>query len=129
MQATRRSFLGGIAAAAAALFTKPESLLARTANDAARMPAIPPTGPLDQNFWEDLRGQFLIPADEAFFNTGTLGSQPRVVLDAVTQQITRVVRDISHWDYKPGNEQYFTGYNPEIRVRENLASLINAGAE
>ena len=51
------------------------------------------------------------------------------MLDAVTQQITRVVRDISHWDYKPGNEQYFTGYNPEIRVRENLASLINAGAE
>ncbi|MFW6040158.1 MAG: hypothetical protein ACOC9N_03680, partial [Gemmatimonadota bacterium] len=30
----------------------------------------PPPGPLPQEFWEELRRSFLIPEDEAFFNTG-----------------------------------------------------------
>jgi selenocysteine lyase/cysteine desulfurase len=127
--ATRRSFLSSLAAAATALVAAPDRFFPRVPNAGPPLPFIPPAGPLDQDFWRELRGQFLIPLDEAFFNTGTLGSQPRVVLDAVTQHMTHVVRDIAHWDYKPGNEQYFTGYNPELRVREKLAALINAGAD
>jgi selenocysteine lyase/cysteine desulfurase len=105
---------------------------AAPARSFARVPAarqslrIPPDGPLDQAFWKELRKEFLIPADEAFFNTGTLGSQPRAVLEAVSAHMTHVVRDIAHWDYQPGHEQYFTGYAPETRVREKLATLIHA---
>ncbi|HSJ10358.1 MAG TPA: aminotransferase class V-fold PLP-dependent enzyme, partial [Longimicrobiales bacterium] len=89
-----------------------------------------PPGFLDAEFWEDLRrSQFLIPADEAFFNTGTLGSSPRVVLDAVVAHMTHVDRDIAHWDYKAGHENYFTGYAPEEWVRAKLARLINADTD
>jgi selenocysteine lyase/cysteine desulfurase len=130
MQATptRRSFLGSMAAAVAALAGRPGVAIADLSRNVP-LPVIPPHGPLDQDFWRELRSQFLIPPDEAFFNTGTLGSQPRVVLDAVTQHMTHVVRDIAHWDYRAGNEQYFTGYAPETQVREKLAALINAGTD
>jgi selenocysteine lyase/cysteine desulfurase len=121
---TRRSFLGGLAAAATAATSIPELLFAAARRHAPTLPV--PGGPLDQEFWRQLRREFLIPEDQAFFNTGTLGSQPREVLDAVVDHMTHVVRDIAHWDYKPENEQYFTGYNPESRIRGKLAALIGA---
>ncbi|MFW6079133.1 MAG: aminotransferase class V-fold PLP-dependent enzyme, partial [Gemmatimonadota bacterium] len=74
----------------------------------------------------ELRRSFLIPEDEAFFNTGTLGSSPRAVLDAVVDHMTHVDRDIAHWDYYPDREQYFTGYFREDWLREKIAGLINA---
>jgi len=131
MSATRRSFLAGLAAAGGALAAAPEQLRALLARAPERtpLPHVPPEGSLPRAFWQDLRGQFLIPPDEEFFNTGTLGSQPRVVLDAVIDHMTHVVRDIAHWDYHPDHEQYFTGYNPETRVREKLASLIGADTD
>jgi isopenicillin-N epimerase len=86
----------------------------------------PADGAADREFWRDLRAEFLIPRAEAFFNTGTLGSSPRVVLNAVIEHMTHVDRDIAHWDYKPGHENYFTGYYPEDQVRGKLAALINA---
>jgi selenocysteine lyase/cysteine desulfurase len=89
----------------------------------------PPTGPLPVEFWHELRQQFLIPADEAFFNTGTLGSSPRAVLDAVVEHMTHIERDIAHWDYKGDHEQYFAGYFPERGIREKIARAINADAD
>jgi isopenicillin-N epimerase len=123
MPASRRSFLGRTAAAALALAASPDRLFGRT-----RLPALARSvdAASGEDFWADVRRQFLIPADEAFFNTGTLGSQPREVLAAVTEHMTHVVRDIAHWDYRPEHEQYFTGYAQELPVRSRLAALINA---
>ena len=123
MRSTRRLFLQRLGATGAALVALPDRLPAGQPGD---MPVVPPDGPLTEEFWADLRGQFLMPREEAFMNTGTLGSSPRVVLDAVVQHMTHVDRDIAHWDYKPDHEQYFTGYNPEVAVRTKLAKLINA---
>ena len=85
-----------------------------------------PSGELAPGFWRQLRGEFLIPEEEAFFNTGTLGASPRVVLQAVIDHMTHVDRDIAHWDYHPEHEQFLTGYSGENWLREKLALLINA---
>ena len=123
MASNRRRFLARLGAAAAAL-SLPRGLAASRAPGAA--PPTPPAGELAPEFWAELRGQFLIPREEAFFNTGTLGSSPRVVLDAVVAHMTHVDRDIAHWDYKPGHENFFTGYYPEDGVRAKVASLLSA---
>lgn len=121
--ADRRKFLKALAAVGGAVLAMPGRLagFVRGPGAEARMP-----GP-DAD-WQEIRNQFLIPRDEAFFNTGTLGSSPRVVLEAVMEHMTHVDRDIAHWDYKEGHENYFTGYYPELWLREKLGRLINAGA-
>ena len=127
MSSTRRSFMTQLTAVAAAAVALPTRIFAQS-NGVQALPHIP-TGTLSPDFWTELRKQFLIPRDEAFFNTGTLGSSPRVVLDAVVEHMTHVDRDIAHWDYKPDHENYFTGYYPELGVRTKIARLINAAAE
>ena len=114
----RRSFIAKAAGATAALLTFPDRVLAQR----------PPRASAS-DYWSELRKEFLIPPGEAFFNTGTLGSSPRVVLDAVVQHMTHVDRDIAHWDYKPDHENFFTGYYPELPVRRKIAQLINATPE
>lgn len=122
MGASRRSFLARVTAAAAALAASPER-----AFSAPPPPRWPPRDGLpDAEFWAELRKQFLIPAGEAFFNTGTLGASPLPVLNAVIEHMRHVDRDIAHWDYKAGHENYFTGYYAEEGVRTKLARLINA---
>jgi isopenicillin-N epimerase len=139
MSLTRRALVSRSAAIAGAVVAMPDHLFAETAGTIQAlaqpsalphgngpMPAIP-DGNLTPEFWADLRkSQFLIPADEAFFNTGTLGSSPKVVRDAVIDHMNHVDRDIAHWDYKADHEQYFTGYAPEEWVRSKLAKLVNA---
>ncbi len=132
MTSTRRSFVSRLAAAATVITLGPDRLLARTVGhsrvcDAHGLPQ-PPEGQLPPEFWRELRKEFLIPTEEAFFNTGTLGSSPRIVREAVIEHMNHVDRDIAHWDYLPDHEQYFTGYQPELWLREKLAGLINADA-
>lgn len=80
----------------------------------------------DEQFWRELRKEFSIPKDEVFFNTGTLGSSPRVVQQAVIAHMQHVDRDIAHWDYKAGHENYFTGYYDEMAIRDKIGAIINA---
>ncbi len=144
MSSSRRGFLARALAFAAALTAAPRDLLARNRRstgadrDRGAGPVLPrtadglplvPEAELTADFWRKLRAEFLIPPEEAFFNTGTLGSSPRVVLDAVTDHMKHVDRDIAHWDYKDGHENYFTGYYEERWLREKIAGLINASPE
>ncbi|MGQ0815624.1 MAG: aminotransferase class V-fold PLP-dependent enzyme [Gemmatimonadota bacterium] len=128
MSTNRRSFLAHLAAGVTAAAALPARMFGHSIAVAPSMPQ-PPAGTLTREFWDDLRAQFLIPRAEAFFNTGTLGASPRVVLDAVVQHMTHVDRDIAHWDYKPDHENYFTGYYPELPLRAKIGRLINATAE
>lgn len=126
---SRRHFLGSALATA---------LLARTARasapgDIAAVPrgTWPLPAPLqdDESYWRALRREFTIPADEAFFNTCTLGSSPRVVQDAVIDHMRQVDATISHWDYRAEHPDYFTGYRPELELRHKLGALIGASGE
>jgi selenocysteine lyase/cysteine desulfurase len=45
--------------------------------------------PDDEEFWRLVRGAFLIPDDRIYLNNGTLGPQPRVVVDAVVEHTRR----------------------------------------
>ncbi len=121
---SRRQFLASTAAGA---------LLARPAR--ADTPTVrgrwPDPAPLqdDEAYWRALRREFTIPADEAFFNTCTLGASPRVVQDAVIDHLRQVDATIAHWDYRAENPDYFTGYRPELELRTKLGRLINASAD
>src|SRR5262245_5437363 len=115
----RRDFLASLSGAAV---TAPFLLgLARAGEE-----AFPPDHLEGEAFWKAVRGQFLIPPDEAFFNTGTLGSSPRPVLQAVIDHMTFVDTTIAHWDYRPEHPDYFTGYRPGVELRSRIAELIHA---
>ena len=124
MTLTRRGFVGRLGAAAAAAALPAPLLASERASTDIRLPAADGAA-----FWEELRGEFLVPRDEAFFNAGTLGATPRAVLQAVIDHMTHVERDLAHWDYHPEHEQLYTGYYPELGVREKLARVIGAGAD
>src|SRR5262245_63695635 len=54
-----------------------------------------------QDPWSTVRAEFLIPADRIYLNVGTLGPQPRVVLDAVIEHSRRVAMSLPpgvDWD-------------------------------
>src|SRR5688572_22568621 len=128
MAPSRRTFFGKMIGSAALLSSRPAWLFAGSCSSVTNEAGLPqpPEGELTAEFWHELRKEFLIPADEAFFNTGTLGSSPRIVREAVIAHMNHVDRDIAHWDYKAEHEQYFTGYNPEDWVRGKLAKFLNA---
>jgi isopenicillin-N epimerase len=112
MSPSRRTFIAQMAAAA--LAPVPLQCAHAMASRAGR------------SYWQNLRGEFLLPEDEAYFNAATLGAQPRVVLATVVAHMQHVERDLAHWDYKPGHEQFYSGYYPELSVREKIAQFINA---
>ncbi|HZS44633.1 MAG TPA: aminotransferase class V-fold PLP-dependent enzyme [Blastocatellia bacterium] len=80
----------------------------------------------DPNYWRWIRQQFLIPPDEAYFNTGTLGARPRQVTEAVANHMREIEETLAHFDYKPGHPEYFAGYQPQVELRKKAGSIINA---
>lgn len=82
----------------------------------------------DPAFWERVRDQFYITSGEAFFNTGTLGATPRPVLERVIEDMRTLQATITRWDYTPRTPNWFSGYSPELALREKLGKLVNAEA-
>ncbi|MBW3553437.1 MAG: aminotransferase class V-fold PLP-dependent enzyme [Gemmatimonadetes bacterium] len=82
---TRRRFLGTLFGAGAAAAAWPERLDALALGLAGHGAG----GPEEDPFWELVRGEFMIPEDRLFLNPATLGPQPRVVVDAVTEHTRR----------------------------------------
>ena len=115
MTNTRRRFIAQLAAAA----TLPA--VARQLFAHAHATAL-----ANDRSWVELRDEFLLPEEEAYFNAATLGAQPRLVLATVLAHMQHVERDLAHWDYKPEHEQYYSGYYPELSVREKIAAFVNA---
>ena len=87
---SRRDFLRRGAGLAATTLLWPERLDALT-TDLGR------TEPGTREYWEVVRSAFLIPEDRLYLNVGTLGPQPRAVVDAVLEHTRRVAMT-----YPPG---------------------------
>lgn len=98
----RRTFLRTLGAGAVGL-TWPERLFALSDASAPH------------RSWPTLRDEFLIPEDRIYLNVGTLGAQPRVVVDAVIEHTRRVA--MTHppaidWDVLKGALGAFVGADP-----------------
>src|SRR5690606_21490710 len=113
-RASRRRFLRNVvgAATAAAL---PDLVGAGAVAAQAPIPAGAP-GEEGEAFWRRVRDRFLIPPDRIYLNVGTLGPQPRPVVDAMVAAIRRVAET-----YPPGV--------PWDRIRNRLGRPFDADPE
>src|SRR5438034_11181156 len=79
----------------------------------------------DPEFWDRIRDQFYIPRGEAFFNTGTIGSVPRPVLERVIEDMRTLEATVTRWDYSENTPNWISGYSPELPLRDKLGKLVN----
>ena len=127
----RRHFLA-TATGVAASFAFSGNLLAQL----EKTPPLPDHSLLEKNedeFWTEMRRQFLIPEDEVYLNNGTVGSSPVPVLRAIFNGYTTTEKmdqedpeDYPLWGYAAWNEfrdplAKFVGCK-----RDELALLRNA---
>lgn len=113
---SRRDFLEGLTGitASAALLAQPRSARGVAAPEARAGGAAPD----DEAYWRWVAGQFLIPEDLAYLNTGTRGPSPRSVQQAQIDAIRQFDSDrLSYVKYV---------HTPEFtaRLREKMATFL-----
>jgi selenocysteine lyase/cysteine desulfurase len=118
----RREFFRSTAGAGLAALAG-ETLAGCTRKAAKRAP-----DPNDPRYWRWIREQFSVPAGEAYFNVGTLGSRPRVVTEAVVDHMREIEATIAHYDYRAEHPEYIAGYRKQEELRAKIASLMNVNA-
>lgn len=111
----RRGFLGALAAAPIV-----HGLLGRAGAE-AQAPSSE-----DAEVFARLRGELLFPRDVAYCNTGTLGSSPREVLDAMVGGLRRTEANLPDWPYFQADGEPLTGYQPLLAVRTAAARFLGA---
>lgn len=84
--------------------------------------------PDDPDYWQKVRDAFLLSKDKVFFNTGTVGAMPKVVVQRVFEHFEKLAADVADWDYK-SDIGWISGYHPLPDLRKKIAQLINADAQ
>ena len=91
--------------------------------------ASPPPSSQDhvaKGFWDSVRDQFLLDRKTVFFNPGTVGAMPRVVVERMTSHLNMLASDVAQWAYLDDNaEQYISGYNNLLPIRTAVGTLLN----
>jgi isopenicillin-N epimerase len=109
----RRGFLSSFASLAgtAGTLSLPREWPALVEQEAPKMPDSALYGSNEEEYWAELRKQFLIPRDEVYLNNGTVGSSPMPVLRAVfdgyndTEKMAQSdPEDYPIWGYGAWNE-------------------------
>ncbi len=91
----------------------------------AKNPSLPSAGNAD--YWSKIRDQFMLAKDKVFFNPGTVGVMPRVVVDKMTEHVRYLAENVADWAYKDDNkEEFISGYNNLMGIRASVGKLINA---
>lgn len=85
--------------------------------------------PGDEQYWSKIRDQFVLTKDNVFFNPGTVGAMPRVVVEKMTQHLNYIAGHVADWAYQDDNkEEFISGYNNLMSIRTKVGKLINANA-
>ncbi|MGC4021918.1 MAG: aminotransferase class V-fold PLP-dependent enzyme [Cyclobacteriaceae bacterium] len=85
--------------------------------------------PDDPDFWKSVRNQFPLDKDTVFFNPGTVGAMPKVVVEKMTEHLKYIASSPANWAYKDDNkEEFISGYNNLMSIRTKVGKLINANA-
>lgn len=116
----RRSFLQKTCTSAAAL-----PILGLSATQAHTPPLKDVHAFPESEFWQGVKQQFPMPLDEAYFNTGTMGAQPTVVLEKVIDSIRNNAIHIAKTDYQGNGPLLLSGYEAFEGLRKKIAALIN----
>jgi len=83
----------------------------------------------DPQFWSRVRDQFPLAKDKVFFNPGTVGAMPKVVVEKMVEHLRYLSENVADWAYKDDNkEEFISGYNNLMTIRTKVATLINATA-
>ncbi len=83
----------------------------------------------DVKYWGKIREQFMLSKDSVFFNTGTVGAMPRVVVEKMTEHLRYIATNVTDWAYLDDNkEEFISGYNNLMSIRIKVGKLINANA-
>ena len=92
---------------------------------ASKGPLGPPPMPApgDPAYWTKIRAQFMLARDKVFFNNGTIGAMPRIVVDKTVEHLKTMATDIADWDYR--GPEWIGGYGNPASFREKTAKLIN----
>jgi isopenicillin-N epimerase len=119
----RRRFLLGSAAL-------PALGVASTRGDAfAGLPDGPPEDPHDETYWHALRWHFYIPKGHAYCNSGTLGSTPKVGINAVNDHQIFVEQHLSSSTYKSGHPTFLGGYQDEPTLRTRVGKIMGCSMQ
>lgn len=121
----RRNFLKSVATAAAATPLLSRLSLAQNPAERADIGVVLPN-PASTKYWDKVRDQFLLARDNVFFNNGTIGAMPKVVVDRVVDHFHEMATSIAEWDYVGENNNWISGYSPLPQIRSKAARLLNA---
>ena len=80
----------------------------------------------DAAVFAEARKHFLIPKGVAYCNTGTLGSSPREVVDALVNGTRALETRLAAWAYDHPEGEPLTGYEPSVGIRTAVGAFINA---
>jgi len=81
------------------------------------------------DYWSGIREQFMLDRNTVFFNPGTVGAMPKVVVEKMTQHLNMLATNVADWAYLDDNaEQYISGYNNLLPIRQKVARLLNCRA-
>jgi len=123
----RRTFLKQSSAALMAGLTMND--FATLPGPVPTLPEIVPDIPADRDeFWNKMRGQFILSQDLTYLNNGTMGPSPFVVFDKVRQSMADIDKYLSYagWENTQKKIADFVGANEdEIALTINVTQGIN----
>lgn len=115
---SRRQFLGAMAAGSAGAFLAGRPRVAEARASIAAMEKAQAEALPEEDFWAQVRREFLVSDELAYMNSGTLGPMPRPVFYAVVDGYRALAAD-------PGRENPRQEAAQDV-LREKLAAFVNA---